>query len=293
MTRRTAPILNLLVIVMAALLIAPVAGAQTIKELPELEGVGIIRKVGEQVPQDIYLKDSQGRQVSSAEFFDGERPVLLVLAYYDCPMLCTLVLDEVQQAMNEMNWTAGDQYRVITVSFDHTNTTEDARRKRDAYLAGYDREDLTEDAWMFLTGDATSVRRLSDSVGYQYRFLPESGEYSHPAAIIFLRPDGVVHNYMESLEYPAKNVKLALFEASEGKSGSVFEKVVLTCFQYDPKTGQYVIAPMQVMRLGASGTAILLAIVVGTLFIRYKTRSSKPRSEDSSDVSNSPAGVTN
>lgn len=233
------------------------AHAQLIKQnLKEIEGVGIVERRGASIPEDIEFTDSFGQTVRMGSFFDGKRPVLLVMAYYDCPLLCTLVLNALQQTLNGMDWTAGNQFRVLTVSFDHTNTTHMAREKQVSYLMGYDRE-VEPDAWMFCTSDATNARRLAETVGFHYRYIPESGEFSHPAALIFLTPDGKVHNYLENLEYRPRDVKLALLEAAEGRVGSIFDRIQHLCFYYDPGTGHYRFA-MNLMRTGGLVTMIAL-----------------------------------
>jgi protein SCO1/2 len=250
------------------------ASAQLIKksaDVEQLRGVGITDKRGDTLPSDLTVTDTDGNPVALGEFFDDKRPVLLVMAYYDCPMLCTLVLNGVQDALGKVNWSAGKEFRVVTISFDHTNTTQMAREKQSLYLAGYDRPNLAEDAWTFYTADAEGARAVADAVGFGYRFLPESGEYSHPAALIFLTPDGRVHNYLENIEYDPRDVKLALLEASQGKQGSLFDRVSHFCFVYDPDKGHYVLA-MNVMRTGGLLTMILLGSFVSLMVWRGAVR---------------------
>jgi protein SCO1/2 len=201
--------------------------------------------------------------VRTAEFFDGRRPVLLVPAYYDCPLLCTLVLNRVQKALNEMSWTLGQEFRVITFSFDHTNTTQQAREKQTTYLAGYGRgvpeaAGQPEAAWMFLTGDVENIRALTTAVGYHYKYLADAKEFSHPAAIIVLSPEGEVHNYIEKLDFSGTEVQLALAEAADGRVGTIFERIRHFCFRYDPKTGQYSADAFAIMQVGASLSAACL-----------------------------------
>ncbi len=239
--------------------------------MEQLQGVGIVERRGETLPAGLVVTDSGGDSVEVSEFFDGERPVLLVMAYYDCPMLCTLVLNALQDALNGVKWTAGDEFRVVTISFDHTNTTEMARQRQQMYLAGYDREDITEDAWTFHTADASTARAISDAVGFSYRYLAESGEFSHPAALIFLTPDGQVHNYLENIEYAPRDVKLALLEASQGKQGSIFDRVQHFCFVYDPDKGHYVFA-MGLMRTGGLVTMLALGSFVSLMVWRGAAR---------------------
>lgn len=241
------------------------AGAQVLKDsLPQLEGVGIVERRGEPIPEGLQFTDSFGRSVRFKDYCDGKKPVILVMAYYDCPLLCTLVLNRVQRVLNELKWTAGADFRVVTVSFDHLNTTEQARMKQAEYLLGYNRP-VPESAWEFLTGDVANIRALSNAVGYHYKFMVETGEFSHPAALIFLTPDGKVHNYLEKLDFTSMEVQLALAEAADGKVGTIFDRIKHFCFSYDPKTGRYTADAFTVMRVGATGCALLLAGFIARL----------------------------
>lgn len=244
------------------------------KDLQQLQGVGIIEKRGEQVPPELTFKDSRGRTVRMGDLFDGTRPVLLVMAYFDCPLLCTLVLNDVQRCLNELNWTAGGQFRMVTVSFDHRDTPAAALAKQSAYLAGYGRQ-VPEDAWMFLTGDVENIRGLANAIGYHYRFIPENGEFSHPAALIVLSPDGKISNYIEKMVYPAAEVKQALMEAADGQVGSIFERVAHFCFSYNFSTGKYTPRVVRIMQVGGAVTLCGLAVFVGVVGF---SRSRKTRS---------------
>jgi len=247
----------------AALLATPSAPAQVLlKTLPEIENVGIVEKRGNPVPRDLTFTNSFGQTVKIGDVIDRGQPIMLVMAYYDCPLLCTLVLNQVQRVLNELKWTAGEDFQVLTVSFDHTNTTAEARSKQAEYLLGYNRT-IPERGWEFWTGDVENIRALSTAVGYHYKFIPETKEFSHVAALVFLTPDGNVHNYLEKLNFTSMEVRLALAEAAEGKVGTIFDRLVHFCFKYDPKTGQYSADAMNMMRVGATACAMALAIFVG------------------------------
>lgn len=280
-------------VILAAAIVAgaPVADApgQMIKsrdEVDEIQGVGIDPRRGEEVPRDLEFTDSFGNTVRMGDLFDGDRPVLLIMAYYDCPLLCTLVLNRVQEGLNGVSWTAGDEFRVVTISFDHTNTTAMAAEKRATYFAGYSREEVPDDAWIFCTADAQNARGLCEAIGYHYRYIPETQEFSHPAALIFLTPDGVVHNYIENLEYRPRDIKLALFEAAEGKQGTIFDRVEHFCFVYDPDTGGYVLA-MGVMKTGG----ILTMLALGS-FITWVVWSSAIKRKPGEERTRAPAPST-
>jgi len=253
------------------------ASAQLVLDsLKDLEGVGVVDRVGSKLPLDAELTDPMGRKVKLGDYFDGTRPVLLVPAYLDCPLLCTMVMERVQDALNEMTWTAGKEFRVVTYSFDHRDTPTKARIKQESLMLGYDREVKDpQEAWAFLVGDAVTVRNISTALGYHYKYLPESGEFSHNAAIYFIRPDGTVHNFIEGLEYPADQLTLALSEAASGKVGTVFQRLVFSCYRYDPKTGLYKIHPMTVMRIGGGLSAAALGVFLAGLWITGRLRSRK------------------
>jgi len=276
-------------LVAAALLGAatpPRAGAQVLLDtLPQIENVGIVEHRGDAVPSSLVFTDSLGRSVTMGEFFDGKRPVMLVMAYYDCPLLCTLVLNRVQRVLRELKWTAGDEFRVVTVSFDHANTTAMAREKQAMYLLGYDRE-VTESAWPFLTGDVRNIRALTTAVGYHYKYLPESGEFSHPAALVFLTPEGKVHNYLEKLDFTPGEVQIALAEAADGRIGTIFDRIVHYCFRYDPRTGRYTADAFNVMRIGASGCAVALA---GFVVVMIRRRGPGPGACETDASGSTPA----
>ena len=267
-------VLRLAAIIVAMGIGAHAASAQVLLDsLKDREGVGIVDRKGEALPLDLEFTNADGRTVRLGDYFDSNRPVLLVPAYIDCPLLCTMVFERVQKALNGMRWTAGKEFRVVTYSFDHRDTPTKALIKRDSLLLGYDREvEKPADAWEFLVGDATTVRALSTALGYHYRYLADTGEFSHNAAIYFVRPDGTVHNFIEGLEYPPDQLTMALSEAAEGKVGTVFDRIVFSCYAYDPQTGQYVIQPMTVMRIGTGIAAVLLALTLASLWLSTRLR---------------------
>lgn len=252
--------------VLAVGALATAAQGQLIRStpLPETEGVGIVDRTGATIKPDLMFRDSEGRDLKLGDVFDGKRPVVLIMAYYDCPLLCTLVLNGVQEALNDVNLTMGEDYRVVTVSFDHTDTTSMAAAKKALYTAGYNRE-IEDDAWIFCTSEPEQARELAREIGFRYKFLPESGEFSHPSGVFFLTPKGVLSGFIENIKFTPKDVKLAIMNAGDGKLGSFFDRVEFTCYMYDPKTGKYVIQPMTVMRLVGGATALALGGTIGFL----------------------------
>lgn len=290
---RNNPITRFAAATLAALACVTAAPAQVLpSDIPdEIKGVKLIEHRGDMVPGDIELTDSKGRQRTTGDYFDGERPVILIMAYYDCPLLCTLVLNRAQDALNEINWTLGDEFRVLTVSFDYEDTTEDAYSRQQEYLLGY-KEIVPDRAWEFGTTDAENARRLASAVGFHYKYLPEQDEYAHPSALIFLTPDGKINNYIENLIFPPRDVKLALVEAAEGKQGSIFDRIQHFCFNYNREEGKYTIQAMNVMKLGGGFTLLFVVGFIG-IYTFISRRAREQREKESHDHASAHAGIAN
>lgn len=266
-------------LLLAALLCAsPAVRAQQLLDKPPAEKLGtqLTEKRGDKIPLDLEFTDAQGKPVMLRDYFDGKRPVVLILGYYTCPLLCTVVFNGAQKAFNEVAFTLGDEYRAVTVSFDHTNTTAEAAGRQAAMLAGY-KTDVAPKSWDFLTSDAANARKLADAVGYHYVYLPESGEFSHPAAIVILTPDGTVSNYMYGVSFPAKQLRLALLDAADGKIGGIFDKILLYCYHFDPKANTYALQAFRVMQVAGLATVVLLGGAIGYLFWSGSRRKAAPR----------------
>lgn len=183
--------------------------------------------------------------------FDGVHPVLLVLAYYECPQLCSLVLDSAARAMRQLDgwgFRLGAQYRVATISFDATERTDQAARKQAAELAAFGRDDRA--AWPFFVGDAPAITDLTSALGFTFLRDPHTGALAHPAVVFVLTPDGTISRYLYGTEYPPRDLKLALLEASDGKTGSLGDKILLRCFHYDPSQRRYGLFVERFMEVG-------------------------------------------
>lgn len=268
---------------------APARGQVISDEPPvELRGVEIVERRGEQVPPDLTLRDSRGRALRIGDYFDGERPVVLVMAYYTCPMQCQLVLSQTLEALKDLDWTLGKEYRALTVSFDHRDTPERAAGWQAAMLAGYDRETVGE-GWSFCVADGATARRLGDALGFHYNFIREAGEFAHPSAIMILSPEGAVANYIYGVKYPAAQVKLALSQAADGKVGSIFDRIYARCFIYDPDRNSFVPSAMRIMRIGGALTVVALAALVGGLLLFTRRRAVAGRAPASEELAPAPA----
>jgi len=194
--------------------------------------------------------------VRLGDFF-GEKPVVLSLVYYECPMLCTLSLNGLVSAMDVLTFDAGDEYEVVTLSFEPKETPELARAKKSGYLERYAREGAA-DGWHFLTGDEDQIRRVTEAVGFRYAWDAETQQYAHPSGILVITPQGRIARYLYGIEYAPKDLRLALVEASEEEIGSPIDQVLLFCYQYDPTTGRYGAAAINLLR--AAGVLTVLAL---------------------------------
>ncbi len=236
------------------------------KELPkEFQGVDIVSKLGQQVPLDLQFTGPDGKQVPLSTYFRPGKPVVLALAYFRCPMTCPLVLEKLQQGLNGVPYIVGADFNTLVVSFDPTETYHTAASNKDLYLTGYTKPvtQITRNGWDFLVSPDSAAATLASSVGFQYKFIPESGQYSHPAALIILTGDGKVARYLSGLDYTPNDLRLALLEASEGKIattvGDFFRHL---CFRFDASTGKYTVRAFRVMQLGAIITALALATLI-------------------------------
>ena len=237
--------------------LAPAAGIATDGNLPpQLREAKIEQRIGEKIPLDLTFLDASGEPFRLEQAFT-DRPVVLVPVYFNCPMLCDLVLHGLTRSLNEIAFDAGDAFAVIVFSFDPAEGPELARREREAALARYDRPG-TEAGWHFLTGDERSIRRLTEALGFGAKFVPETGEWAHSSALILATPDGQIARYFYGVEFPTRDVRLGLVETAENRLGSVVDQVLLFCFTYDPQSGTYSAMVLDLVR--AAGIATILGL---------------------------------
>ena len=233
------------------------ASAQNSKVIPpQLEDVGIDQRLNNQVPLDLVFHDETGKTVRLGDYF-GKKPVILSLIYYNCPQLCPMVENGLLESLREVRFSIGDQFNVLTVSFDPNDAPGQAFAKRATYLSMYNRKGAAA-GWHFLTGDEASIAALTQAVGFRYKYDPQTRMFSHATAIIVLTPQGKVSRYFYGIRYPAGGIRLALVEASHGKIGNPVDAVMLYCSQYDPATGKYSLIITRVLFIAALITVILL-----------------------------------
>ena len=229
-----------------------------------LEKVEIQQNLNGQLPLDAVFKDDAGRDVKFGDYLGGKKPVLLVFAYYECPMLCTLVLNGIVRVLNGVTLTPGKDFDVVAVSFNPLDTPELAAKKKANYLKTYHNAG-TEAGWHFLTGAEDQVRRMTDAAGFKYVYDPESKEYAHASAIYVVTPAGKLSHYFFGIEYAARDLKLALVEASQGKIGTLADRILLFCFHYDPVTGKYSVMILRMVKI--AGALTLLAMAGGIILM--------------------------
>jgi protein SCO1/2 len=222
-----------------------------------LREVGIDQHLNQPVPLDLRFRDETGRDVRLSEYF-GHRPVVLALVYYECPMLCTQVLNGLVSTLETLAFEPGREFDVVAVSFNPKETPALASAKKETYLARYGRP-ATAGGWHFLTGDPASIARLTDAVGFRYAYDEAIDQFAHGAAITVLTPHGIISRYFYGIEYSPRDLRLGLVEAASERIGSPLDQVLLLCYHYDPATGKYGTTALTAVRLG--GIATVLALV--------------------------------
>lgn len=250
---------------------ARVSAAQPTGEIPSVfDEVGITEKLGEKVPLDLLFANEAGEQVALSSFFDGKRPVMLNLVYHECPMLCSLLLTELTKTLQLMEWQPGGQYDIVTVSFSATEDDSVAARAKAKYIGQLGRPEAAA-GWHFLTGTPESIQALAASVGFRFRWVESTKEFAHPAALMFLGPDGTITRYIHGMGYEPEDVRKALVEASEGRIGTTMDQILLYCYKYDADANSYVLHAQNLMKLGGFVMLLLLGTLL-TLFWRRERR---------------------
>lgn len=232
--------------------------------------VAFQQRLGEAVPLELAFRDSTGRAVRLGDYF-GEKPVILMLVYYECPMLCTLELNGLVRSLKILRLSAGADFKIVTVSFDPGETPALAAEKRANYLNQYGR-DGAKDGWHFLTGETAEIEELCDAVGFHAVYDPARDEYGHAAGLVLLTPEGAISRYLFGVEYAPRDLRLGLVESSAGNVGNAADHLLLLCYGYDPATGKYGLVIMNVIRVGGMATVLLVGGFVALSFYRdYRT----------------------
>jgi protein SCO1 len=242
----------------------------------DLANVGIDQRLNQQVPLDLQFKDEDGKTVKLGDYFHSGRPVILNLVYYTCPMLCGEELAGEASALGVLRFTPGNEYEVVSVSFNPDETPKDAAEKKQVYIDRMNEhlEHKTNgEGWHFLTGQQPEIKQLADAVGFRYRRDTQTGQFIHAAAIMIVTPKGKIAQYYYGVEFSPKDIRLGLIEASQDKIGTLVDQVLLYCYHYDPKTGRYGAVVTNMMRVAGAATMLILG---GFLLAMYR-RESHPK----------------
>lgn len=252
--------------------VEPDTGTPTVPgNLPAiLRAVHFDQRLGEQVPLDTFFTDENGKTVALRSYF-GEKPVVLILAYYRCPMLCSQVLSGAASAFRKLGFRIGNQFTALTVSFDPRETPALAAAAKNTYVQQYGDSAAAAVGWHFLTGQKDQIDRLTNAVGFHYAYIPQNGQYAHAAGLVVLTPAGKVSRYFYGVRYPSEDLRLALVQSSREKIGSVVDQIVLFCCTYDPDTGRYHAIVSRVLQI-AGGATILLIGTALLLLYRWEVR---------------------
>jgi protein SCO1 len=223
---------------------------------PRLENVGIEQHLDAQVPPDLTFRDETGKIVKLGDYF-GRKPLILNLVYYTCTMLCGEALAGLASAMRLVKFDVGNEFDVVTVSFDPRETPEMATAKKKDYVGRYGRANAAA-GWHFLTGEPDSINALTNAIGFQYQYDAKTNQYAHATAIMVLTPQGRISRYFYGVDFPPKDLRMGLVEASQGKIGNTVDAVLLFCYHYDPETGKYGAMVANILRLAAAATILIM-----------------------------------
>ncbi|HRJ88515.1 MAG: SCO family protein [Blastocatellia bacterium] len=249
-------------------------GKEVASGLPkQLNAVGITQRLGETLPLDAAFKDENGSNVILGDYFNKGRPVILALVYYECPMLCNQVLNGLTGTLKGIALDTGKDYDVVAISFDakENGKPDLARNKKASYMERYGRPG-TEKGWHFLTGEQTMIDRVTESVGFTYEWDEATKQFAHASGIMIVTPEGRLSRYFYGIDYAPRDVKLGLVESAENKVGSVTDQLLLYCFHYDPSTGKYGFAILNLMRAAAVATLLGMGAMGFVFWRRNKSK---------------------
>lgn len=238
---------------------------------PKIQHVTFSQRLGEQLPLDARLTDETGRQIALGEYFGKNKPVVLAFVYFQCPMLCPLVMNGISSALKVVPFTAGKEFDVVLISFDPNDTPEAANAKKRAHLLHWAVPE-TADGWHFLTGTEQEIRRVTDAAGFTYDWDEETQQFAHVSGLLVATPDGRLSRYFYGVEFSPKDLRLALVDSGQGRLGSVVDELLLYCFHYDPSSGRYGAVFMNIMRLGGVLTVGLIVGFVVLMRLRESRR---------------------
>lgn len=260
------------VVAVGARLLAPVPALAHTGNEPHVQDEAFLKEIafdqrlGAQLPLDLPFTDEQGREVTLREYF-GQKPVVLLMTYFNCTMLCPLLLDGLVRSLRPIAFDVGKQFTVLTVSINPRETAGIAASRKALYVQRYDRAGAA-DGWHFLTGREPAIQALAEAVGFRYVYDKQKDEYAHAAGLVILTPEGKAARYLYGIEFSPRDLRLALVEAASGTIGSPVDQLLLYCYHYDPLTGKYGVLIMNVLRLAGSATVLALGTFMAVMFRR-------------------------
>ncbi|MBL4808671.1 MAG: SCO family protein [Phycisphaerales bacterium] len=286
------PITALLVIMTTAIaLLATPASAQRIldkDQVRQLNGVDLVENQGAMLPMDAVFTTADGKEVALAQYFLDDKPTILALVYYECPIVCPTVLRALSNTINELDYTVGEDYRVLVISFDHREGTTQALNKREDFINTYTRAKTNLAARRgieFFTGSKESIQAITASIGFEFNEI-NGGEYAHPISLMAISPKGKLTRYLYGYDYPANQLKLTLLDASQGKIAKSWgDRFMHFCYRYDPLAGSYSLVAFRVMQVGALLGAFILFSSIGLLFLGESKRRKKKLANNNNNTS--------
>lgn len=284
------------VVSLVLVVFAPRVARAQIAGMPrELAHVGVNEHLDGALPLETAFRDHTGKAVKLGDYYDGKRPVVLTFAYHSCPVLCSMVLNATAAGLRGIGWNVGKEFDVVTISIDPEESLEKTAAKRASILHEYGASRGHDGkGWHFLVGSKESIAAVASAAGFEYQYDADQKQWGHPSVVMITKPDGHMARYLYGLEFPANDLKLGLLEASQGRSISTIEQIILYCYHYDPQGGKYVVVAQRVMQVGGGAVGIVLIGVLALFWGRElrKLKNSKkvtPPSEGSTDV---PGDVT-
>lgn len=242
-------------------------------EVPaQIQGVTITEKLGSQLDLSLMVTDENGKSLPLSTYFSGRKPVILSPVYFNCPGLCNFHLNGLIDALKRVDWSPGQKFEIIALSFDAKETSEVAAKKKQNYMKEYGRAG-TEDGWHFVTADEATVKKITESVGFNFKWDEQNSQWSHASAAIMVSPEGKVARYLHGIMFEPRDVKLALNEAADGKVGGFVDSAMLFCFKYDNHQSKYGLQIFQIMKLAGALTVLALGLWLGKAMIQAKRES--------------------
>lgn len=255
-----------------SLTVAPSGDAQIVRDQPaELMAIDVEEHLGDTVPLELIFTDETGRTATLGEFLLADKPNMIVLGYYQCPMLCNLVFNGLADGVNDLGWPLAERYNILSISIAPDETPELAAAKKRNYAKTVTDSGFNS-GWLFLTGSADQSKALADAIGFKYYWDESTEQWAHPALVTLLAPDGTISRYLYGIQFEERDLRLGLVEASQGKVGSTIDRIILYCFHYDPDAGGYVVLAGNVMKLGGLVTLALLGGLILLLWMRERKR---------------------